>query len=201
MQICASNQWTEDAEPCGWIKEKLEEAKKKGNPLGRPAVSINLDPQDLSNTGTPSMQHTPGRFYKYSFSTEGRVINGASLWVLKVSQLPGLWYILEDPPISYLLSLPVSILTAVPQNFSLLLPSPNIWYSSPQCSLISQVPPSLYTPHTMIDSFFLPSGIKASSLDKFYLITFLSLVDCTLLSLYDFGVVYTYRWVHIMHAL
>jgi hypothetical protein len=29
------------------------------NPAGRPAVSINLDPRDLSNTGAPNRQHTP----------------------------------------------------------------------------------------------------------------------------------------------
>jgi hypothetical protein len=32
----------------------LEEAKEEGNTVGRPAVSINLDPQDLSNTGPPN---------------------------------------------------------------------------------------------------------------------------------------------------
>jgi hypothetical protein len=38
------NQWTEAADPCGWIRGKLEEAEEDGNPVG-PAVSINLDPQ------------------------------------------------------------------------------------------------------------------------------------------------------------
>jgi hypothetical protein len=36
----------------------LKEAEEKGNAVGGPAVSINLDPQDL-NTGTPNWQHTP----------------------------------------------------------------------------------------------------------------------------------------------
>jgi hypothetical protein len=52
MQIFAPNQWTEAAEPCGWIREKLEEAEEEGNPVGEPAVSINLDPWDLSNWTT-----------------------------------------------------------------------------------------------------------------------------------------------------
>jgi hypothetical protein len=39
--------------------EKLEEAAEKGDPVGEPAVSINLDPGDLSNTGPPTSQHTP----------------------------------------------------------------------------------------------------------------------------------------------
>jgi len=47
MQICAPNQWTDPADPCGWIREKLEEAEEEGNPVGGPAVSINLDPESL----------------------------------------------------------------------------------------------------------------------------------------------------------
>jgi hypothetical protein len=59
MQILAPNQWTEAANPCGWIRERLEEAQKKGDPVRRPAVSINLDPWDLLNTGLPHRQHVP----------------------------------------------------------------------------------------------------------------------------------------------
>jgi hypothetical protein len=50
MQIFAPNQWTEAADPCGWIRENLKEAEKEGNPQGGPAVSVNLDSQDLSDT-------------------------------------------------------------------------------------------------------------------------------------------------------
>jgi hypothetical protein len=32
---------------------KLEEAEEKGAPMGRPAVSTELDPQDLSDTEAP----------------------------------------------------------------------------------------------------------------------------------------------------
>ena len=39
--------------------KELEEAEEEGDPVGGPAVSINLDPQDLSDTGTPTRQHTP----------------------------------------------------------------------------------------------------------------------------------------------
>ena len=42
MQIFVPNQWTEAADP-----------------VGGPAVSINLDAQVLSNTGPPTRQHTP----------------------------------------------------------------------------------------------------------------------------------------------
>jgi hypothetical protein len=45
--------------PCGWIREKLEEAEEEGDPIGRPAVSTNLDPQDCSNTEPPTRRHTP----------------------------------------------------------------------------------------------------------------------------------------------
>jgi hypothetical protein len=59
MQIFAPKQWTEAAYSCGWIRGKLEEAEEEGDPVGGPAVSINLDPWDLSDTGTPTRQHTP----------------------------------------------------------------------------------------------------------------------------------------------
>ena len=49
MQIFAPNQRTEAADPCGLIREKLEEAEEEGDPVGGPAVSINLDPRDLSD--------------------------------------------------------------------------------------------------------------------------------------------------------
>jgi hypothetical protein len=38
-------------DPCGSIREKLEEAEEEDDPVGGPAVSINLDPQDLSDIG------------------------------------------------------------------------------------------------------------------------------------------------------
>jgi hypothetical protein len=44
MQIFAPNQWTEGADPCGWIRERVEKAEEEGNPLGGPAVSINEYP-------------------------------------------------------------------------------------------------------------------------------------------------------------
>jgi hypothetical protein len=59
MQLFAPNQSTEAAEPCCWIREKLKEAEEEGDPVGGPAVLINLDPQDLSNTGPSNRQHTP----------------------------------------------------------------------------------------------------------------------------------------------
>jgi hypothetical protein len=39
--------------------ERLKEAEEKGNPVGGPAVLVNLDPWDLSNTGLTNRQHTP----------------------------------------------------------------------------------------------------------------------------------------------
>jgi hypothetical protein len=41
------------------MKEKLEEAEEEGNPIGRPAVSANLDPRDCSDTEPPTRQHIP----------------------------------------------------------------------------------------------------------------------------------------------
>jgi len=43
----------------GWIRKNLGEAKEEGNPVGGPAVSTNLDPRYLSDTGSPTRQHIP----------------------------------------------------------------------------------------------------------------------------------------------
>jgi hypothetical protein len=34
MQIFTPNQWTDAGDPCGWIKQKLEEAEEEGNAVG-----------------------------------------------------------------------------------------------------------------------------------------------------------------------
>jgi hypothetical protein len=70
MQIFAPNQWTEAADPCGWIREKLQETEEEGNPVGGPAVTINLDPWDLSDTGPPARQHTPAEMRSPTHTAE-----------------------------------------------------------------------------------------------------------------------------------
>jgi hypothetical protein len=54
MQILTPNQWTEVSDHCGWISEMLKEVVEMGDPIGRPAVSTNLDPRDLSATEPPT---------------------------------------------------------------------------------------------------------------------------------------------------
>ena len=39
MQIFTSNHWTEAADPCGWMRERLKKGKEEGYSLGGPAVS------------------------------------------------------------------------------------------------------------------------------------------------------------------
>jgi hypothetical protein len=39
--------------------ERLKAAEEKGNSVGAPAVSINLDPRDLSNIELPNRHYTP----------------------------------------------------------------------------------------------------------------------------------------------
>ena len=39
------------------VSETAEEAEEEGDPIRRPAVSTNLDPQDLSDTEPPTRQH------------------------------------------------------------------------------------------------------------------------------------------------
>jgi hypothetical protein len=63
MQIFASNQWTEAADPCGLIRERLEEAEEEGDLVGGPTVSVNLDPK-VSQTldhRTPAYMRPPTR--------------------------------------------------------------------------------------------------------------------------------------------
>ena len=59
MKIFIPNRLKKFTDPCGWISEKLIEAEQEGNPVGRPAVSTNLNPKDPSKTGQPTRQHTP----------------------------------------------------------------------------------------------------------------------------------------------
>jgi hypothetical protein len=48
MQIFAPNHWTEAADPCGWIREKLGEAVEQGGSVVGPAVATHLDHQQGS---------------------------------------------------------------------------------------------------------------------------------------------------------
>jgi hypothetical protein len=40
------------------MRKELEEDEEEGDPIGRTAVSTNLDHQDLSDTEPPTRQHT-----------------------------------------------------------------------------------------------------------------------------------------------
>ena len=71
MQISAPNQWTKAGDPCGWTKEKLEEAEEEADPTGRPAVLANLDPWDLSETEPPTRQHIPAHMKHIQQKTPG----------------------------------------------------------------------------------------------------------------------------------
>ena len=59
MQLLTCNQWTEAGDLCGAIRAKLKEAEEVGNPIGKPAVSTNLDPRYISDTELTTRQHTP----------------------------------------------------------------------------------------------------------------------------------------------
>jgi hypothetical protein len=57
MQIFAPKQCTEAADSYGRLGKGWKKLKKRANP-GGPAVSVNLDSQDLSNTGPPTRLYT-----------------------------------------------------------------------------------------------------------------------------------------------
>ena len=66
-----------------WIREKLEEAEEKGNPVGEQAVSINLDFRDFSDPGTPTKQHNQVIWDPHHIYSRG---------------LPGLGLVREESP-------------------------------------------------------------------------------------------------------
>ena len=54
MQILTASHWTEDWDPYGRIRERIEGTEGDGNPIGRPTVSTNLDSWEL-----PETEHQP----------------------------------------------------------------------------------------------------------------------------------------------
>jgi hypothetical protein len=66
---------------------------------GQKLLTMGWQPHPLHLKTCP---FTGGGLYKFSVPTVEHFIQGPSLWVLRVSRLPGLWYILEGPPTSYL---------------------------------------------------------------------------------------------------
>jgi hypothetical protein len=107
-------------------------------------------------------------------------------WESLTSQVSGTFW--RVPPISYLLILPIYILSAGLQDFRP-FPSPNT-----QVPLYAPFPPSRSTftprslPHSplVIAFFSLSSGTEVSSLGHFSFFTFLSSMDCILGILYSF---------------
>jgi len=59
MKIFIPNQQTEALEPSGWIREKLEETEEKGDSVGGPAVSTNMDTWNLLDTEPPIRENMP----------------------------------------------------------------------------------------------------------------------------------------------
>ena len=59
MQKFTCNQWTEAGNPCGWIREKLEEAEEEELKEEDQQSQITWTSQDLSDTEPPTRQHTP----------------------------------------------------------------------------------------------------------------------------------------------
>ena len=56
--ICTQPVDRSQLHPCGWIRERLGEAEEDYDFIGRPEISTNLDPSDLSDTEPPNRKHT-----------------------------------------------------------------------------------------------------------------------------------------------
>ena len=54
-QIFIPNHWSEVVAAYGGMRGRFEEAEREGYPIGRPAVSLNSEPRELSETEPPSM--------------------------------------------------------------------------------------------------------------------------------------------------
>ena len=50
MQILTAKHWIEVRDPYGRVGGRIEGAEGDGNPIGRPAISIKLDPWELLET-------------------------------------------------------------------------------------------------------------------------------------------------------
>ena len=57
MQIFTPIQWREAGDSYGLIMEKMKESEEEVDPMRRPEVLTNLDPQYLSDTAPPTRQH------------------------------------------------------------------------------------------------------------------------------------------------
>jgi hypothetical protein len=56
MQILIPNQWTEDRNPVVELGQGLKKLRR-GNPIGKPAISTKQDRRDLSENEPPTRQH------------------------------------------------------------------------------------------------------------------------------------------------
>jgi hypothetical protein len=163
------------------------------------SISISVITSDRNNYGsevwlwwgaTPSLTWCPIFLLEVDCISSLSLLSGISskvpppykTWESLTSQVSGSFWGL--PPTFYFLRLPVSILSAGPQGFNP-FPSPNTRSGSLLPLLLPPVPstfPAKTLPPSpiMIAFFYLPSGIKASSLGHFSLSSLLNSVDCIL---------------------
>jgi hypothetical protein len=58
MHVLTANHWTENGDPYGRVRGRIEETEGHGNPIGRPTVSTNLDLWELPEIKPPKIIHT-----------------------------------------------------------------------------------------------------------------------------------------------
>jgi hypothetical protein len=80
-QVLTPDHWTEVRDLYAWIRGRIEEAEREIDPIGRPAVSTNPDPRELSDTEPPTR-------------SIHRLVQGP--WHICTRGLPGLASVGED---------------------------------------------------------------------------------------------------------
>ena len=68
----------------------MEWGEEKGKPAGGSAVSINLEPRDLSNTGPPNRQHTSADIWPHTVEDFQVSVHSEMMYLtLKRLEAPG----------------------------------------------------------------------------------------------------------------
>jgi hypothetical protein len=76
MQILTVKHWTVVRDFYGRVRGRIEGTEGDGNPIGRPTVSIYLDPEELPETEPPTKEHTWANLKPQAHMKQRTVLSG-----------------------------------------------------------------------------------------------------------------------------